>query len=109
MNNRTRKLIASLGVLILCAMAIAAHAFAEAKSDEKDKPGFYFDSKSGPEICPKCNVKTKTVPIVYGRPALGVFDRVERGEAVLGGCIVSSGHPTMATICPKCKKVFGRY
>ena len=42
--------------------------------------------------CPACGA-ADPVPIVYGLPGLDLFEAAERGEVVLGGCLVGSESP----------------
>lgn len=48
--------------------------------------------------CPSCGAAT--VPIVYGYPGADLWEASERGEVVLGGCMVYDGRPTRR--CPAC-------
>jgi len=50
-------------------------------------------------ICPHCG-SDKTATILYGMPAPDGMDRAERGEIVLGGCVVSDDDPQLA--CRDC-------
>jgi hypothetical protein len=34
------------------------------------------------------------LPIVFGYPSSAMFHAAERGEFVLGGCVLEPGHPT---------------
>ena len=43
-------------------------------------------------ICPNCKQKTG-VNISYGYPSPDLVEEVERGEAVLGGCMQVLGEP----------------
>ncbi len=43
-------------------------------------------------ICPFCGAPA--VEIVYGYPSPDLFDEAERGDVVLGGCIVDDSNPT---------------
>ena len=38
-------------------------------------------------ICPTCG-SSNSIPIVYGKPSLEAMKKAERGEIVLGGCII---------------------
>lgn len=57
-----------------------------------------------PRTCPKCGAKT--VPILYGEPTPDAFQAAERGELVLGGCVVSDDSPSRT--CTTCGHAFGR-
>ena len=48
--------------------------------------------------CPTCG--EKLVPVIYGYPDSEAFEEADRGEVVLGGCMVGDFDP--ATACPKC-------
>jgi len=54
--------------------------------------------------CPACG-STDTVTIIYGMPTHEAFEAAERGELVLGGCLVSDMNPTRH--CKACGKDFG--
>ena len=43
------------------------------------------------KLCPKC--REKIVPIVYGFPAPETFEKAERKEVSLGGCMISEYNP----------------
>jgi hypothetical protein len=45
-----------------------------------------------PKNCPLCG-SSKFVGILYGRPTSAGMDAVERGELILGGCIIMPGQP----------------
>ena len=38
--------------------------------------------------CPQCGSE-EYIPIVYGRPGTELQEKAERGEVILGGCIVT--------------------
>ena len=38
--------------------------------------------------CPKCG-SSANIPIIYGRPGSELLEKAERGEVVLGGCIIT--------------------
>lgn len=54
----------------------------------------------GPPSCPRCG-GLSVVPIVYGYPAEETAEAAERGEIVLGGCIVWEGRPNWH--CTNCE------
>jgi len=57
--------------------------------------------------CPECKVALKTVPIVYAYgPDKEDLKKSERGELVLGGCVIKPYNPTEVYVCPKCKSIF---
>lgn len=43
-------------------------------------------------VCPKCRQKAG-VNISYGYPGPDLVEEVERGEAILGGCMQALGEP----------------
>ena len=43
--------------------------------------------------CPVCHKNDQLIPIVYGRPGLHLQHQSQKGEVVLGGCVVSSNSP----------------
>ena len=56
-------------------------------------------SKKAP-ACPQCQ-RNDTVPIMYGLPSHEGFEAAERGEVVIGGCVVEPDNPRWA--CPACE------
>lgn len=50
--------------------------------------------------CPKCN-SDKIVPIIYGYPAGGLWEKEKRGEVKLEGCLVTPENPKWH--CKDCK------
>ena len=58
-------------------------------------PGGVPDADRGP-ICLQCG--RRCLPIAYGLPTLEVLAAAERGELLLGGCIVEGDDPTHG--CP---------
>ena len=38
--------------------------------------------------CPKCG-SSEYIPIIYGKPNDELIEKAEKGEVVLGGCIVT--------------------
>jgi hypothetical protein len=56
--------------------------------------------------CPHCPDAPRAVPLVHGLPSPELFEAAERGEAVLGGCLVEPGPPAEEA-CPACgREVF---
>jgi len=53
--------------------------------------------------CPKCKA-TDTIPILYGLPSPGWEQRVEKGRAVIGGCVVDGDEPDRE--CSSCHTQF---
>lgn len=53
-----------------------------------------------PAACPHCGKPLKLVPILFGYPLPETFAKAERGELVLGGCMVNDDDPEFA--CSKC-------
>ena len=54
-------------------------------------------------ICPQCG-SSNFIPIIYGKPSLGLFERAERGEVVLGGCILTPNRNLY--VCKDCKTAY---
>ena len=55
---------------------------------------------------PQCCGQPMT-PIVYGRPSgKALFEAAERGEVVLGGCVISDDMPLF--VCSRCRRTAGR-
>lgn len=55
-------------------------------------------------ICPDCSSRT-ACPIVYGEPPLSLQGAVERGEIILGGCVLGDTDPAWS--CTECGHRFG--
>ena len=55
-----------------------------------------------PRKCPHCG--GKVLRIQYGYPGPELFEAAERGEILLGGCIVDPSNPDYA--CPTCGQAF---
>ncbi len=49
--------------------------------------------------CPKCGSE-EYIPIVYGKPSQQGIEKSQRGEIILGGCIVDANKKRKA--CKKC-------
>jgi len=43
--------------------------------------------------CPDCNKTDQVVPILYGYPSESMGIKTQKGEAVLGGCIIEDDSP----------------
>jgi len=54
-------------------------------------------------ICPKCQ-SPRVIRIVYGFPTSEMFDKVDRGEVKLGGCIIKEDNPDF--YCKDCGHKF---
>lgn len=50
--------------------------------------------------CPKCG-SHEVVKIIYGLPGPELVEKSERGEVLLGGCIVKEDNPDRA--CKSCR------
>ena len=44
--------------------------------------------------CPRCGAFAPMLPIKFGLPSHELFEAAERGEVVLGGCLVGGVLPT---------------
>lgn len=55
--------------------------------------------------CPRCR-SDQVVPILYGYPLGKMVEAFERGEAEIGGCIVSGDDPRW--LCKKCDFRWGK-
>lgn len=53
-----------------------------------------------PQLCPQCGSE-RIRPILWGYPTDEAFERAERGEFVLGGCVVTPNAPN--TACLDCQ------
>ncbi len=60
------------------------------------------DKPRGP-ACPECGTN-HVVPIAYGYPSSETFEAAQRGELMLGGCMVGVGNPTHH--CKACEAQF---
>lgn len=56
------------------------------------------EAGTGPS-CPQCG--STMTPIVYGYPGPDMFEAEERGEVVIGGCVVFDGRPSWR--CTSCQ------
>jgi hypothetical protein len=45
-----------------------------------------------PSSCPQCGGR-RLIPIAYGLPGPELFEAAERGEVILGGCLVDDANP----------------
>lgn len=55
-------------------------------------------SSAAQDTCSGCG--QPLVPIAYGYPGPEMWEAAERGEIVLGGCMISPGQPKSR--CPAC-------
>lgn len=55
-------------------------------------------------LCPTCGAAA-VVRILYGLPSHEAFEAAERGEVMLGGCMVSPDSPQW--VCTACHTYFG--
>ena len=53
--------------------------------------------------CPDCPGNPRGVPLVIGLPDAETFEAAERGEVVLGGCVLDPG-PIPEWACPECRE-----
>ena len=44
--------------------------------------------------CPNCACE-KVLEIVYGKPPSDILEAADRGEVILGGCVISKDSPKM--------------
>lgn len=65
------------------------------KSVEELNISFPAPCKSFPktDICPRCHTSASSVRIVYGYPSEEMFEKSERGEIRLGGCVINDCMP----------------
>ena len=56
------------------------------------EPNLHF-ARRKPIRCPGCG-GSRVVRVVYGMPDLELFNALERGEVVLGGCCISDLDPS---------------
>ena len=59
-----------------------------------------------PPPCPACG-SSKVVPIVFGEPTMETEEAAQRGEVVLGGCLVMGDGSEPKWACRGCGKAFG--
>ncbi len=55
-----------------------------------------------PISCRSCGVTGKPLPIVYGYPTPETFEAAQRGEVVLGGCVLTGDDPEWT--CAACRE-----
>jgi hypothetical protein len=55
--------------------------------------------------CPRCG--SRAVPILRGYPSPAAFEAAERGEVVLGGCVITGDDPHFACVGVDCGLRFG--
>ena len=51
------------------------------------------------EVCPRCGQRT-VVDVLYGMPTHDAFEAAERGELILGGCVIVGDDPSRG--CTSC-------
>ncbi len=56
--------------------------------------------------CPSCGSSLAVVRIAYGLPGPGLIEQADRGEFVLGGCVLEEDSPRW--YCQECETGFGR-
>ena len=56
------------------------------------------------QACPACGAGLIQVPMLVGLPSKDMLDTVDRGEALLAGCVGNPDNPRQAFICLKCRK-----
>jgi hypothetical protein len=56
--------------------------------------------------CPDCPGAPTAVPLVFGLPDVETFEARDRGEVVLGGCMLKPG-PQPRWACPECQNPLG--
>lgn len=78
--------------------SVASTETSESNTDKPDE-----GKNAAPAQCPKCG--HDTIPIVYGEPGQDLLEMEERGEIVLGGCVVDKDSPTR--YCANCKTESG--
>lgn len=61
----------------------------------------FLPAVAGFPPCPSCGTTADPLPILYGFPDQEAVEAAERGEAVLGGCLVGDESPELA--CPTCQ------
>jgi hypothetical protein len=62
--------------------------------------------KADPEPCPSCG-SARVLPIVFGEPNAEGQARIDRGEAVMGGCMLAGDGSDPAFACQACGGRFG--
>jgi hypothetical protein len=60
-------------------------------------PSFSSSKRSSSDqVCPHCGEPLKAIPLLYGYPAPEAFEQAERGELVIGSCMVGDIDPPFA-------------
>jgi hypothetical protein len=54
--------------------------------------------------CPSCGESNSVIPIAYGMPDQESMEKSERGEILLGGCLITICQPTH--FCKSCDEKF---
>lgn len=57
-------------------------------------------------LCPHHNVQMKEAPVVYGYPDEELMQKSQKGEVILGGCIIKDDNPKTGYICPIDGEIF---
>lgn len=64
------------------------------------------EDDAGAALCPSCH-SHRIVPIIYGYPTAQTVERAQRGEVVLGGCVVTER--SARWMCLDCERSFGPF
>lgn len=56
------------------------------------------------KTCPLCHKTDQVIPIIYGFPSDELFQKAEKGELKLGGCMMEPSNPDW--YCKSDNKVF---
>ena len=59
-----------------------------------------------PARCPRCR-KAGVIPIVYGMVGYDDAQSQDRGEVMLGGCVIEDGAPIWHCTNPDCENEWG--
>ena len=54
--------------------------------------------------CPSCGHSHSVIPIAYGMPDSDIIEKSEKGEVMLGGCLITICQPTH--FCKSCHEKF---
>jgi hypothetical protein len=98
------RIVASKAVRVPAPKAVRVPPRKRARAAQRPPLALTGPKRPPPPKCPACGAG-KPTPIVYGYPSPDLWAEKERGDAELGGCVVSGGEPTWR--CRACAVAFG--
>ena len=78
----------------------------ENESNSSQSKNLHENSKENVESasCPNCG-SSDYIPILYGYPSPDAFEKEERGELILAGCVIFESNPPRKQ-CKSCGKKY---